>query len=154
MGRYQRARTIDIPQLLLLAGKLWPHATAAELKREFVESIRGRSKTVIVLRADDQTIVAFIILSIRNDYVEGSSSSPVAYVEGIFVDSRHRRAGIGRDLIGQAERWAKSHKCRQLASDTEIHNRRSRAFHQRVGFTDANHVVCYIKNLGEGITNR
>jgi len=147
METYQRATTIDIPQLVLLAHRLWPHDTVGKLNRVFDESLRSRSKAVIVCRDDPQRIIAFMTLSIRKDYVEGATTSPIAYVEGIFVDGTHRRAGIGRGLIDHAVRWAKSHKCSQLASDTEAHNRMSRAFHERVGFSKANQIVCYIRNV-------
>lgn len=92
--------------------------------------------------------MGFINLSIRVDYVEGSNSTPVGYVEGIYVMDGYRKQGIATKLLKQGEVWAKDHGCTQMASDIEIPNAISYDFHLSVGFQEANRIICFIKDIG------
>ena len=94
-----------------------------------------------------QEAVAFISLSLRRDHVEGTHSSPVGYVEGIYVKPGHRGRGIAKELVDHAKGWARQRGCTELASDCEIGNAGSRAFHNGVGFREANTIVCFAMKL-------
>ena len=63
------------------------------------------------------------------------ATSPVAYLEGIFVEPEYRRSGFGQELLSAAELWAKAFGCAALASDAAAENLDSRAFHIAMGFT-------------------
>jgi aminoglycoside 6'-N-acetyltransferase I len=86
-------------------------------------------------------------MCLRIDYVEGSSSSPVGYIEVIFVEASHRNKGISKRLVKEGEGWSKSLGCRELASDTELHNKESQEFHKRIGFEEAGRIVFFIKEI-------
>ncbi|MFC5630416.1 MULTISPECIES: GNAT family N-acetyltransferase [Streptococcus] len=88
--------------------------------------------------------VAFISLSIRKDYVEGAKTSPVAYLEGINVLSDYQRSGIAKELIDFARQWARNQGIRQLASNCELDNLTSQAFHSAVGFKEVSRTVNYV----------
>ncbi|WP_317335220.1 GNAT family N-acetyltransferase [Streptococcus orisratti] len=88
--------------------------------------------------------IAFISLSIRKDYVEGAKTSPVAYLEGISVLSEYQRSGIAKKLIDFARQWAKNQGIRQLASNCELDNLTSQAFHRAIGFKEVNRTVNYV----------
>jgi aminoglycoside 6'-N-acetyltransferase I len=79
--------------------------------------------------------------------VEGATESPVAYVEDVYVKPTYQRQGIAKKLIDQAEDWAKQKGITQLASDTNITNLQSIHFHEKIGFAEAERIVCYIKNI-------
>jgi aminoglycoside 6'-N-acetyltransferase I len=80
-------------------------------------------------------------------YAEGAQTSPVAFVEEWFVDKDLRKRGAGRALMKAAERWASARGHTELASDTQLHNRRSQRAHQKLGFTVAEKLVSFIKEL-------
>lgn len=86
-------------------------------------------------------------LSLRHDYVEGAESSPVGYLEGIYVRPGHRKKGIAKELVQFAKEWAKNRGCTELASDCEIGNEASRAFHAKMGFAEANRIICFNMRL-------
>ena len=83
----------------------------------------------------------------RHDYVEGTSSSPVGYLEGIYVLPDHRHEGVARQLLKECERWAKSKGCSEFASDCELTNTESLQFHLNVGFEEANRIICFTKRI-------
>lgn len=125
-----------------LCNQLWPNCC----KEELIDTFEEGKENAFMYMLDNQYI-AFINLSIRSDYVEGSETSPVGYVEGIYVKPDYRGQGISRLLIEHAEKWSKDQGFQELASDCELTNSESIAFHNRVGFTEANRIVCFIKAL-------
>ncbi len=62
-----------------------------------------------------------IEVSLR-DYAEGCQTSPVAYIEGWYVDEESRRRTLGTRLVQAAEAWARRHGLKEMASDTQIDN--------------------------------
>ncbi len=72
---------------------------------------------------------------------------PVAYLEGWFVDEDHRGRGIGAALVQAVEDWALARGHRELASDTHVTNRISQQAHERLGFTEVDRAVLYLKQL-------
>ncbi|EBL5154416.1 GNAT family N-acetyltransferase [Salmonella enterica subsp. enterica serovar Dublin] len=47
----------------------------------------------------DGVAIGFADASIRHDYVNGCDSSPVAFLEGIFVLPSFRQRGVAKQLI-------------------------------------------------------
>jgi aminoglycoside 6'-N-acetyltransferase I len=80
-------------------------------------------------------------------YAEGASGSPVPFVEEWFVDRDLRRHGAGRALMAAAEAWALRRGFKELASDTQLFNVKSQRAHRRLGFTVAEKLVSFIKEL-------
>ena len=95
----------------------------------------------------DNKAVAFISLALRHDYVEGTDSSPVGYIEGIYVQPNYRKRGIARELVEYAKKWALQQGCTELASDCELTNENSRLFHTQIGFEEVNRLICFAIEL-------
>ena len=136
----------DAPTLAALALKLWPHHTLADLTDEFSGFLKEDS-CALFLAWDADTAVGFAQCQLRRDYVEGTETSPVGYLEGIFVRPGYRRQGLARQLLSACENWAKEMGCREFASDCELTNTQSQTFHRKAGFTEANRIVCFTKKL-------
>lgn len=129
-----------------LARKLWPNADLDQLRSEF-EHLLASERDVVFLAEASGRPIGLIHVCLRVDYVEGSSSSPVGYVEGLYVEEAFRRRGTARALVEAGERWAKSRGAVQFASDTELDNTESQAVHQKLGFREAKKIVAFIKDL-------
>lgn len=129
-----------------LALQLWPDHDTRELQTEF-ESLLTDEGAAVFLACVDETPVGFAQCQLRNDYVEGTSSSPVGYLEGIFVTPAYQKQGIARALLAACENWAKQRGCSEFASDCELDNQDSLRFHLSVGFEEANRIICFTKKL-------
>jgi aminoglycoside 6'-N-acetyltransferase I len=130
---------------LALRKKLWHLCPDEKHLREIQEYLASHKKQAFI--AYSGTIpVGFIELSLR-DYAEGCTQSPVAYIEGWFVDEAYRRKGIGTLLMEAAEGWAHANGCTQLGSDAELDNATSIDAHRRMGFKIYNKLVHFIKNI-------
>lgn len=85
--------------------------------------------------------------SVRTDYVNGTSSSPVAYLEGLYVRPEARASGVARQLVEAVSEWARSMGCTELASDTQLENLVSQAVHAKLGFVETERAVFFSKPL-------
>lgn len=122
-----------------LCSALWPDSSPKDF---LAERSRGELPYEYLYYCDGVPC-GFISLSVRTDYVEGCSEGPVAYIEGIFVKEEYRRRGIARELVDYAKTWALAHDCHQLASDCELENKTSEAFHRKVGFKEVNRIIAF-----------
>jgi len=126
---------------------LWPrscHDHRAEIEAYFAEP--DDSVRCFVAEGPDGGLVGFAEVGLRV-YAEKCLSSPVGYLEGIFVVRGHRRSGVGGALVRAGEEWARGCGCTEMASDRQLENEPSGAFHESIGYQEAERIVCYRKSL-------
>lgn len=88
-----------------LAACMWGGHSKEELAKEFLD-LMEREDALLCIQYDEEYPVGFAQCQLRYDYVEGCKSSPVGYLEGIFIREEFRRKGYARDLLKQCEKWA------------------------------------------------
>ena len=142
----KKAEAADADKLAGLAVLMWNTSTVQELTREFLE-VMEQGKGQFFLKYDHGMPVGFAQCALRYDYVEGTDTSPVGYLEGVFVQEAYRRKGYAKELLSECEKWAKGKGCWEFASDCEATNGDSFRFHMAVGFGEANRIICFTKKL-------
>ena len=142
----KKAEIKDSEAVAGLAIQMWKTHQMEELKREFEELI-SKNDSVVFLKFDNNVAIGFAQCGLRHDYVEGTGSSPVGYLEGIFIKEEYRKKGLAKELLEVCERWAKEQGCREFASDCELNNDISLKFHLKMGFEEANRIICFTKKL-------
>lgn len=138
----------DAGTIAQLAIQLWPNQSFEDMRSEFTELLDRQDAAVFLLLCDG-VAAGFAQCQLRHDYVEGTDSSPVGYLEGIYVREEYRRQGYARRLLHACEAWAKTMGCREFASDCELDNLESYRFHLSMGFLEANRIICFTKALQE-----
>ena len=150
MGRITRmikkAEIEDLETVAHLAVLMWNKTTVQELVTEFSDII-SQKEAVFLLKYFQDEPIGFAQCQLRYDYVEGTESSPVGYLEGIFIKEEYRHRGYAKELLLECEKWAKEKGCEEFASDCEIDNSNSFNFHTALGFEDANRIICFTKRL-------
>ena len=142
----RKASPADARIVAELAAELWPEHTVEEFEQE-MESLLADPECAVFLASAEDRPVALAQCQLRHDYVEGTESSPVGYLEGIFVSDAFRHQGIAGRLLYSCEEWARTMGCREFASDCELTNTASQSFHESIGFQEENRIVCYKKML-------
>lgn len=142
----RKAVFTDLDILTDLALKLWPDHERAELRADLADNM-AKSDAAFFLAIRESRAVGFAQCQLRRDYVEGTLSSPVGYLEGIYVQSAARGSGMAKKLLTACESWAREMGCREFASDCELTNEVSLAFHLALGFEEANRIICFTKKL-------
>ncbi|MBK9096525.1 MAG: GNAT family N-acetyltransferase [bacterium] len=147
MNKIFKAKSEHLNDFLKMAMDLWGiDYNVSDLKEIFLGALQSEKFKILFLSVDNN-IAAFIFLSIRSDYVEGSTSNPTGYVEGIYVKPEYRKLGISKQLLLEGEKWLKEKGCKQVGSDAYIDNKLSYDFHTSVGFEEAGRLVTFIKDI-------
>ena len=141
-----RAGLEEVSSLAKLAVLLWPEHQAEAMEREIALLI-AKNKAAFFLAREGELPIGFAQCALRHDYVEGTSTSPVGYLEGLYVLEEHRRGGVAAGLLSACENWARQQGCREFASDCELDNAQSLRFHLAAGFEEANRIICFTKKL-------
>ncbi len=125
---------------------LYPEMDKEELKEDLLRLEKDpRYRTFIAQM--EENIIGFVTLSVRTDYVEGAKSSPVGYIEAIYVRSRYRKSGIAKQLFEKGQIWLKENNCLEVGSDTWLWNTAAQDFHEKLGFKKEDVLVHYIKKI-------
>jgi len=134
---------------LALRLALWPDvAEAAQLSGMADALVRGHYVRLAVTPGG--SAVGFVEASKRVDYVNGTNSSPVAFLEGLYVVPSYRRQGVARALVESVMTWALAAGCRELASDSLLDNTAAHAVHRALGFEETERVVYFRRALQDG----
>ena len=98
----RKAALSDARAIAQLAVQMWSSHTTDELQQEFQTLLTDEAVALFVYTLDDM-VIGFAQCQLRRDYVEGTDSSPVGYLEGVYVDENHRKRGYGKALINACE---------------------------------------------------
>ncbi|NQT24522.1 GNAT family N-acetyltransferase [candidate division KSB1 bacterium] len=121
-----------------MCGELGYPCSAHEIVERFSHFL-DREDHFVLVAADDSDIPvgwihAFIAQRVETD----------AFVEigGMVVSEEYHGAGIGTQLLGKAEEWAKSQKVRMIRVRSNIVRERAHDFYKRAGYkhTKKSHV--------------
>ena len=141
----RKATPADSMALANLASRMWNH-NPEELEPEFA-SLTASDEAACFLAWDANQPIGFAQCQLRHDYVEGCDTSPVGFLEGIYVDAEHRFNGVARALLSACEDWARSVGCSEFASDCELDNHDSLVWHLKSGFAEVNRTIWFAKKL-------
>jgi aminoglycoside 6'-N-acetyltransferase I len=130
---------------------LWPDGSLHEFREEAALILAGSPpstlKLVVFVAEADGKVVGFIEVGLRSHADGCDTRQAVGFIEGWYVESSHRRSGVGRALMQTAEEWARAHGCHEMASDTWIDHESSQRAHEALGFEVVDRCVTYKKGL-------
>lgn len=142
----KRAKAEDAEILAALALQMWTEHNLEEMTKEFRELLKS-DEAACFIKYEDEKPIGFAQCQLRHDYVEGTESSPVGYLEGILIADGYRKKGYAAELLSECEEWAKEKGCSEFASDCELDNTDSLRFHMALGFEEANRIICFRKDI-------
>jgi aminoglycoside 6'-N-acetyltransferase I len=146
--KIQRCASVCQPGWLELRQALWPDCPWEEHLAEMVSLLDRRSDCLQILAySQADRLVGFAEATLRRDYVNGTVTSPVTFLEALYVVPDARRRGAGRKLVEAVESWAREAGCRELASDSLLENESAHLAHRAMGFGETERVVFFNKAL-------
>jgi aminoglycoside 6'-N-acetyltransferase I len=131
---------------LALRVALWPDGSQAEHFAAMADTLARGHYVRLAVNASGSA-VGFVEASKRVDYVNGTTSSPVAFLEGLYVVPGARRQGIARALVEAVATWALQQGLSELASDSLLDNRQAHDAHRALGFEETERVVYFRRAL-------
>lgn len=136
----------DDPEWLRMRCELWLDEKTAHQRDMAAWLERPDAVVLVAERSNSAGLAGFAEVGARL-FADGCDTSPVAYLEGWYVDPDIRRQGIGAALIRAAEAWARHRGYREFASDTLLDNLDSQRAHESLGFIEVERAVRYRKIL-------
>jgi aminoglycoside 6'-N-acetyltransferase I len=143
----RRLRLSDDAEWLRLRDALWPGRTGEEHREEMGAYRANAAWAVFVADRGDGRLGGFLELGERS-VADSCDSSPVAYIEGWYVDGDLRRVGVGKRLVMAAEQYAIETGHREIASDCVLSNDVSLAAHLALGYGEVDRLIHFRKVLG------
>ena len=145
--RVREVMASDASEWFRLRKLLWDESSDDEHRMEMLDIYEHhQTQLVLIAETDGGRMVGFLEASIR-PFVEDCHSDHVGYLEGWFVEEKYRKHGIGRELVKEAEDWARQKGCAEMASDSEIGNDLSLQAHQNLGYQETSRLVHLRKDL-------
>lgn len=148
--RIDRAGIAHVERWALMRHALWPDGALADHREDVLALLKRLDEAAVALLAldEDDAPVGFAEATLRHDYVNGCDTSPVLFLEGLFVDEAARGRGIGRQLVEAVGAWGRAAGCTEFASDADIANVDSHRFHAAAGFHETERVVYFRRLIG------
>jgi GNAT superfamily N-acetyltransferase len=124
----RRARAED-------AAAVWPlvrdFAVSYEPEQRAFEhsftDLLSRPDTLVAVADEGGSIIGYLLASCHGTFF---ANGPVAWVEEVMVAEAARGSGVGRALMTEAERWARSVPCAHMA----LASRRAGDFYDALGY--------------------
>ncbi|NML11185.1 GNAT family N-acetyltransferase [Sphingobium sp. AR-3-1] len=127
---------------------LWPYASLADHHADIADMLARDGELIAFIALDGAgDAIGFAEATLRRDYVNGCDTSPVVFVEGLYVTPAARHEGIARALIDTVSAWGRAIGCTEIASDADIANLASHDFHRAAGFVETERVVYFRKAI-------
>lgn len=96
---------------------------------------------------DNGAPIGLVEMSSRN-IVDGCLSSPVAYLEGLYLKPEYRGRGLGTQAMRLVIDRCRDKGFSELATDAELENVRAQNFYSMLGFEETDRVVEYRIQIG------
>ena len=145
-------RDADFDAWVALRAQLWPEHSLEEHRRDAQDLLARGDRAAVFVAKSDGELVGFAEATLRVDFVNGSSTSPVAFLEGLYVSPQCRRQGVARAMCDAIEGWGARHGCTEFASDALLDNELGHRVHEALGFAETERVVYFVKPIDRNAT--
>lgn len=99
-----------------------------------------------ITEGEADVVIGLAELSLRN-IVDGCYTSPVPYLEGLYLLPTKRGMGYGEEVLRRLLQWAKQEGYQEFGTDAEADNTGAIRFYHRLGFKTVDTVVALKMDL-------
>lgn len=142
----RKADLKDLPLLTELVLERYSHYAADKTYYDLGMTMVS-AESVFFLAFFEEKPVGYAQCQLRYDMVEGTETSPVGYLEGIYVKGEYRIRGHASRLMEACEKWAKEEGCIEFAGNCEVGDEEGHKFYTKLGFKEIKRIVCFAKFL-------
>lgn len=112
-----------------------------------MQAFAKRTEQQVFLAFDEnEEATGFAEVALRN-LVDGCLTSPVGYLEAIYVATEGRGAGLGRQLLDAAINWARTQGCTEFATDSDLKDESAQRFHLAMGMKETYRIVQFRREI-------
>jgi len=145
--RIERCAAADIPDWARLRAELWQRMSVAAHAAELASMVGHAGRKAFIARDAAGVPIGFAEAALRHDHVNGCETSPVVFLEGVYVCPAARRRGVAARLCVAVAEWGRALGCQEFGSDAPAENSASHEFHRALGFDERERVVFFRRIL-------
>lgn len=127
----REARDGDAAGIATLLGQLGYPSTPQEVATR-LQALRDDGPEALTWVAELDGVVAGVA-SVR-EFPGIHVSAPIAWLTALVVDERVRGRGVGRQLVAEAEAWARSIGATRLSLTSAVHRKEAHQFYINLGY--------------------
>lgn len=142
-GTVRRAVMDDVIDISLLAQQLGYPNRLQDMEKRLGKILSNSNQAVFVVDIAEQNTAGYIH-AVKNTYLEAGT---VVEVGGLVINGLFRRRGLGKLLLGAAERWAKEMDCRQIRLRSNVIREEAHQFYKDMGYTINKTQYSFVKTL-------
>jgi ribosomal protein S18 acetylase RimI-like enzyme len=132
MIEIRRLTIEDLDGLIKLLEQLWiGKPIDANAVKKVIEKGLENNFQVYICATDNGKLTGYCSLSIKNSLW---MSANLGNVDELVVDGEYRNQGIGKMLMTEIEKIAKTHDCKRLELDSAFHRTKAHEFYGKLGF--------------------
>jgi GNAT superfamily N-acetyltransferase len=139
------AQLTDVEEIARLTAQLG-YDVPADVVRARLASILERADHRFVVAEVDGCVAAWI----HGAVIECIEAEPFVMIAGLVVDREHRKAGVGRLLLGRIEAWARERDCSIVRLWSSASRAGAHRFYETVGYTKIKTQYSFAKSLEPG----
>lgn len=139
----RRAAEADAPVIAQLSKALGYDANGSTIASRLKRILRSESDMMIVAEDPRHAVVGWLQAHASHIVESGFR----AEITGLIVSPNQRRRGVGRTLVAEAERWAKSISAEAVVVRSNVQRAESHAFYPALGYTATKTQNVYRKML-------
>ena len=137
------ATEADAEALGALSNALGYSADAAIVRSRLAAVLASQTYLMVVAEAEAGAVVGWLQAHASHVIESGFRVE----ITGLIVSPEMRRAGVGRLLVNEAERWARTLLAEAVVVRSNIQRTESHAFYPALGYTRTKTQAVYRKNL-------
>ncbi|HET8697663.1 MAG TPA: GNAT family N-acetyltransferase [Gammaproteobacteria bacterium] len=141
-AQIRRARGADAAELARLSAELGYPVSADEMSSRLA-AILGDDRHHVAVASTERALLAWIHVERRTSLERGDR----AEVIGLVVEGRVRRSGVGRKLVLEGERWARTHGLAVITVRSNVARDGAHPFYESLGYSRAKTQHVYEKAL-------
>lgn len=139
----RRATVDDAETLALLAGELGYAAGAKDLRRR-IEAVLASAADLLIVAVNSSDAVVGWLQAHASCIIESGFRVEIT---GLIVAAPARRQGVGRSLVAEAERWARTLSAQAVVVRSNVKRTESHAFYPALGYSPTKTQLVYRKPL-------
>lgn len=145
---YRKAEIDDLNILADLSIVMCSGDYCGEHDVKFLRKSLLNPKRALFLAFDGVKAVGFSHVYLRHEwFLTENEDGPIGYLDTIYVSSDYRKKGIAQTLVSLCEDWSRENSCIEFASNCDLDNEGSLAFHLKVGFKEMHRIIHFSKGL-------
>ncbi len=138
----RKALPADAKRVAALCKQLGYDASVEEVKAR-IETFPNLQRGMVIVALKDDNVVGWIQTSVKTAIESGD----IAEITGLVVDESCRGLGIGKILVGEAERWARESHFPNLRVRTNVVREETHRFYIKENFKELKRQTVFQKEI-------